>query len=85
MQLAEVKGTTTATIKHPALEGWRLLVVQPLGATGQSDGEPLIAIDHQGAMVGQHVIISSDRAGVRELMGNNNSPVRWFVMGQPDQ
>jgi len=85
MQLAEVKGTATATIKHSSMQGWRLLVVQPLGATGQPDGDPLIAIDDQGSTVGQNVIISSDGAGVREMMGTNNTPVRWFVMGQPDK
>ena len=32
MQLALVLGTATSTVKHPSLEGWKLLVAQPLAA-----------------------------------------------------
>ena len=31
------------------------------------------------------VIVSNDGAGARALVGNANSPVRWFVMGIPDR
>jgi fumarylacetoacetase len=41
MQLGLVVGTATATVKHPTLTGWKLLVVQPLLADGRSpDGDP---------------------------------------------
>lgn len=84
MNLAKVIGTTTATVKHTALNGWRMLVVQPLLADGTDDGEPLIAIDDLGARVGEAVIITSDGKAVREAMGTNTTPVRWMVMAQPD-
>ncbi|MFM8582025.1 MAG: EutN/CcmL family microcompartment protein, partial [Planctomycetaceae bacterium] len=38
MQLGQVIGRATATIKHPTLTGWRLLIVQPLDAAGGPDG-----------------------------------------------
>ncbi len=81
MQLAQVVGQAVATVKHPSLTGWRLLVVQPLGADGKEDGEPLLAIDHLGAGNMHRVIVSNDGAGARELIGDKNSPVRWMVLG----
>jgi ethanolamine utilization protein EutN len=85
MNLATVIGYATSTVKHPSLNGWRMLVVQPLLANGERDGTPLIAIDELGSRMGSNVIISSDGAAVREAMGTNNSPVRWIVIGQPDE
>jgi ethanolamine utilization protein EutN len=84
MQLAEVLGHAVATVKHPSLVGWRLLVVQPLTQDRQPDGEPLLAIDALGAWPGSEVIVSNDGAGARELVGNKNSPVRWMIVGIKD-
>jgi ethanolamine utilization protein EutN len=84
MQLANVVGQATATVKHPSMKGWRLLVVQPLAVDGKEDGEPLLAIDNLGAGSAHQVIISNDGAGARELVGNRNSPVRWMVVGIRD-
>jgi len=84
MNLARVIGTTTATIKHAALDGWRMLIVQPLLVDGGNDGEPLVAVDDLGSGVGEAVIISSDGKAIREAMGSNNTPVRWMVIAQPD-
>ena len=49
MQLAKVVGQGVATVKHPSMRGWRLLLVQPLTPDGKEDGEPLLAIDNLGA------------------------------------
>ena len=81
MQLAHVVGHAVSTVKHPSLHGWKLLLVQPLGADGKEDGEPLLAIDHLGAGGAHQVIISNDGAGAREVIGDKNSPVRWMVLG----
>lgn len=85
MQLARVVGTATSTIKHPSMNGWKLLIVQMLAADGKSpDGDPVISIDGLGAGLGQTVLITSDGKGTRELMQNDNTPVRWSVMGIQD-
>jgi microcompartment protein CcmK/EutM len=49
-----------ATRKHPSLEGWRLVICQPIGGSGQPEGAPIIAIDSHGAGMHQQVVISSD-------------------------
>src|SRR5262249_60817666 len=84
MQLARVLGQAVSSVKPPSLHGWRLLVVQPLTADAKEDGEPLLAIDQLGAGRADLVLVSNDGAGARELVGNKNSPVRWFVMGLCD-
>jgi len=85
MLKARVLGTATATVKHSSMKGWKLLVVQPYHADGRTpDGDPLLAVDALGAGTGQTVIISSDGQGTRELLGSDNTPVRWSVIGMPD-
>lgn len=84
MQIGRIVGHAVATVKHPSLKGWRLLVVQPLTADEKPDGEPLLAIDSLGAGQRDLVILSNDGASARELVGARNSPVRWMVLGVCD-
>lgn len=82
MQLAVVVGTATATMKHSSMAGRKLLVVQPLKANGdQPDGDPVLAVENMSAGRGDKVIITSDGQATRELLGHENSPVRWSVIG----
>ncbi len=85
MQLATIVGHATATVKHPSMTGWKLLVAQPLTHDGKDDGEPQLVIDNLGAGAADRVIICNDGAGTRKLMDSKNSPVRWFVMGICDR
>jgi ethanolamine utilization protein EutN len=77
-------GQAVATVKHPTLQGWRLLLVQMLTAEGKADGEPLLAIDSLGARANDLVILSNDGAGARQLVKAKNSPARWTVLGIKD-
>lgn len=45
MELARVIGRCVATVKHPALVGVRLLVIQPQDAAGRPTAPPLFAAD----------------------------------------
>ena len=84
MTLAQVLGTATATVKHPSMGGWRLLVVQPMDVAGGADGEPLLAIDNLGGRQGDRVILTSDGNAVGDMLGRKDSPVRWAVIGIAD-
>ena len=66
------------------MNGWRMLVVQMLDAAGQPDAEPLIAIDNLGGRKGDRVILTSDGNAVADMLGRDDSPVRWAVMGIAD-
>ena len=84
MLLARVEGNVVATRKHPSLVGWRLVICQPIDATGEPEGVPQIAIDAHGAGLHQHVVISSDGSVARTVVGDEKSPVRWIVIGVVD-
>ena len=86
MQIAIVLGTATSTVKHASLEGWKLLVAQPLAADDATpDGDPLLVIDALGAGRAQKVVITNDGAAAREMTGDDKSPARWSVVGIQDQ
>ena len=85
MFLARVEGNVVATRKHPSLEGWRLIVCQPIDNAGNPEGSPQVAIDPHGAGMHQRVIISSDGAASRKTVGDEKSPVRWLIVGIVDE
>ena len=55
MYLGRIVGRVTATVKHPALQGHRLLVVQPVTPEGQPTGRQVICTDSMGAGAGELV------------------------------
>ena len=86
MYLGRVMGSAHATIKHPSMEGWKLLLVMALQADGRTvEGDPILVVDSLGAGKGEIVMITSDGIGARELVGNPQSPVRWSVLGIRDE
>lgn len=84
MQIGEVIGTATSTIKHSTFQGERLLVVQLQTADGRDDGEPVLVFDRLGAGRGDRVIVTNDGAALQQLIGRN-TPGRWSTMGLPDR
>ena len=85
MLLARVEGNLTSTRKHPSLEGWRLLICQPINQAGDAEGVPQVAIDAHGAGLHQRVILSSDGQAARKAVGNDKSPARWMIIGIVDE
>ena len=85
MYTGRVVGSATATVKHPSMKGAKLLLVMALQGDGRSiEGDPILVVDTLGAGIGEKVMITSDGIGTRELLGSDNSPVRWSVLGIPD-
>jgi len=85
MQLARIIGHTTATVKHPSMQGWKLLLAQPYLNDGVTpDGDVVITIDSLGAGRGELVVMTSDGVGTRAMMKSDTTPVRWSVAGIVD-
>ncbi len=64
MLSGRVVGIATATVKHPSMVGWKLLLVQPYAPDGRTpDGDPVLAVDGLGAGIGEEVVITSDGNG----------------------
>ena len=80
MLTATIRGHVTATIKHPSLRGWRLLIAEP----DSPDLAPQLVLDNLGAGIGQKVMISSDGSEARKMVGDELSPARWSVLGLID-
>ncbi|ADV62215.1 Ethanolamine utilization protein EutN/carboxysome structural protein Ccml [Isosphaera pallida ATCC 43644] len=83
MQVGQVVGRATSTIKHPTLKGERLLVVQLLDAQGNPEGEPILVFDRLGAGIGDHVVATNDGLEMQTLLGKT-TPARWSVLALPD-
>ncbi len=61
MQLARVLGEVVSTVKDSNLTGLKMLVLQPLSASGEASGKTLIALDSVGAGVGERVFFVRGR------------------------
>ena len=84
MQLGRVIGHATSTVKHPSFVGLRLVIVQQLNNAREPEADPVIAIDKLGSGVGDMVVLNSDGKAARELVGNDKTPARWWVIGIVD-
>lgn len=86
MTLCKVLGTVVATQKHPAFEGRKLLLVQPLDEHQKPAGRSFIAIDHKSsAGKGDTVLVMREGGGVRQLVGNPKAPIRSIIVGVVDE
>ena len=81
MRWGRVIGRTTATVKHASLEAQRLILVQLLDAKAAAEGDPMVVIDPLGSRLGDRVLLSSDSRSVRRMLGTDNAPARWAIIG----
>lgn len=61
MQLARVLGEVVSIMKDVNLTGIKMLVLQPLAASGEPAGRTLVALDSVGAGVGENVFFVRGR------------------------
>ena len=61
MQLARVLGEVVSIMKDSNLTGLKMLVLQPLAASGEPAGRTLVALDSVGAGVGENVFFVRGR------------------------
>lgn len=85
MFLARVVGDVVATVKHRALFGRRLVLVQPLGGELEPRGARVIAIDAAQAGSGNHVLVLDEGNGAAQVLGRPRGPVRTVVVGIVDE
>ncbi len=73
MQLGKVIGTVVATQKHEALQGIKLLIVQPVTPDGTAKGRAVVAVDGTAmAGPGETVFVIGGREGALVLE-------KWFT------
>ena len=84
MQIAMVVGTVVATKKHAALEGAKLLLVQPQTPEGEPRGPVLLAIDSVGAGIGERVLVVIEGKAAGDALGRKAAAVDAAVIGIVD-
>ena len=85
MQLGRVIGHATSTIKHRSLNGWRLVVVQPVNVAREPEADPIVVVDRLGSAPGHLVVLNSDGKAARDVVGDDKTPVRFWVSGIVDE
>ena len=84
MRLAKITGTVTATVKHPALAGKKLLLAEFMDPAGKAAPSACLAVDACGAGVGDTVIVTSGSAA-RMAAGLGAAPVDLSVIAIVDR
>jgi microcompartment protein CcmK/EutM len=86
MKLCRVLGNVTATVKHPAYVGHRLMIVQPIDPRGGADlGDSFLAIDRVQSGPGDRVVVLTEGNGSRQILKQGDIvPVRSVIVGVVD-
>lgn len=84
MRLARVLGSVVASVKHSALQGHKLLMVQPIDPHGADSGEQVIALDRAQAGPGDTVLLLEEGNSSRQILHAENAPVRCVIVGIVD-
>ncbi|MFQ6096376.1 MAG: EutN/CcmL family microcompartment protein [Armatimonadota bacterium] len=86
MRLARVIGSVVSTIKHPAYQSTRLMIVEPIGLDLKPRrGRTWIAVDAVGAGVGETVLTCEQgRSAAQVLRLPSRQPVRSVIVGIVD-
>jgi ethanolamine utilization protein EutN len=84
MILARITGNVVSTIHHPIIDGKKMLLAERLDSAGEPTGGYLIAMDAIGAGRGETVLILDEGSGARQILEDENAPVRSIVVGIVD-
>ena len=74
MILAIVKGEVVATVKHPAYESRRLLLVDRIDGEGAEQGGYLVVVDSVGAGVGETVLVIDEGGSAQQVLDAPSTP-----------
>jgi len=85
MKIGRVAATVVSTIKHPALDGRRLLMVDLIDLEGRPTGKDLIAVDSVGAGAGETVLVLDEGNGARQVLKAPQAPIRAVIVGIIDE
>jgi ethanolamine utilization protein EutN len=83
MYLGKVIGSIWATRKYEAINGYKMLFVQPINASLEKTGEPIIALDTVGAGAGEIVFYVTASEAVIPL-DVDMAPVDASIVGIVD-
>lgn len=84
MFLGKVIGYVVSTVKHPAYEGKKILIVRKLDSDRNETDDYEIAVDYVGAGVGDLVIAGGAPGAAEAVFGIERAPMKELIMGIVD-
>jgi len=84
MFIARVIGEVVSTIKHDALKGMKLLVVEKLTEDGNPTGDSQLAVDSVDAGEGDTVLVLDEGGSAGLVTKLDNPPIRTVIVGVID-
>jgi len=85
MILGKVAGSIYSTINHDFYNNRKLLLVDKLDADQKPTGNYLIAVDSVGAGAGETVLVIDEGNSARQIVNDNQAPLRSIIIGIVDQ
>lgn len=85
MFLGRVIGDVVSTVKHPALSGRKLLVVERLDESGRPAGGSVLAVDSVDAGPGDTVLVVDEGGSAAIVTGLPDPPIRTVIVGVVDR
>ena len=85
MILARVIGNVVSSVRHPILEGQKILVVQPVDPKGKPRGLCHLALDAAQAGTGDTVLVLEEGNSSRLILNDSMAPVRTMIVGIVDE
>ena len=84
MTLGRVIGSVVSTVKLEVLQGYKILMVQPVDPRGNDLGSVTLALDSVQAGDGDTVLIIDEGNSSRMIVGDSMAPIRTMVVGIVD-
>lgn len=84
MQVGRICGHVVSTLKHPALAGRTLLLVELHDLQGHPTDRRTVAVDTVDAGPGDWVLVADEGASASQILANPRGPVRTVVVGVVD-
>lgn len=85
MIIGNVIGNVVSTMKLPILEGYKLLIVEPVTPEGKPNGTTAVALDTVQAGIGDTVLLLEEGNSARMIVGDPMGAVRSVIVGIIDR
>jgi ethanolamine utilization protein EutN len=85
MKMGIVIGQVVSTLRHPALAGKKLMLIQPVDPKFRPVGDPVVALDTMNAGIGETVLVVEEGRAARQVLNVRRAPVRTLILGIVDE
>lgn len=85
MKIGRVAGSVVATISAPVFQGRRMLLCELCDERGEPTDAYTLAVDAVGAGAGEQVLILDEGNSARQVVGQEDAPIRAVVVGIVDR